>query len=97
VYGVGHAALLLAAAPVTAVPLLLYGASARRIPLSTLGVLQYLGPSLQFVIGVTVFDEVMPTERWVGFGLVWLALVIFTLDLVRARPRRPEVVVADAR
>jgi chloramphenicol-sensitive protein RarD len=97
VYGVGHAALLLAAAPVTAVPLLLYGASARRIPLSTLGVLQYLGPSLQFVIGVTVFDEVMPTERWVGFGLVWLALVIFTLDLVRARPRRPEVVVAEAR
>lgn len=95
-YGAGHAALLLAAAPVTAVPLLLYGASARRIPLSTLGVLQYLGPSLQFLIGVVVFDELMPTERWVGFGLVWLALVIFSVDLARARPRRPAAVTAGA-
>lgn len=90
-HGAGHLALLLASGPVTAVPLLLYGASVRRIPLSVLGTLQYLAPSLQFLLGVAVFHEVMPTERWVGFGLVWLALVIFTVDLARTRPRRADV------
>jgi chloramphenicol-sensitive protein RarD len=87
-HGAGHVALLLSAGPVTAVPLLLYGAAARRIPLSLLGTLQYLAPTMQFLIGVVVFSEAMPAERWVGFGLVWLALVLFTVDLLRARPRR---------
>lgn len=87
-HGAGHVLWLLSSGPVTAVPLLLFGASARRIPLTTLGTLQYIGPTLQFVLGVTVLGEVMPLERWVGFGLVWIALVIFTVDLVRARPRR---------
>ena len=87
-HGVGHVAWLLSAGPVTALPLLLYGASARRIPLTTLGTLQYIGPTLQFVLGVVVLGEVMPVDRWIGFALVWVALVIFTVDLVRAHPRR---------
>jgi chloramphenicol-sensitive protein RarD len=87
-HGVGHVAWLLSAGPVTALPLLLYGASARRIPLTTLGTLQYIGPTLQFVLGVVVLGEVMPVDRWIGFALVWVALVIFTVDLLRARPRR---------
>jgi chloramphenicol-sensitive protein RarD len=96
-HGAGHVALLLAAGPVTAVPLLLYGASARRIPLSTVGMLQYLAPTIQFLLGLLVFGEAMPPERWAGFGLVWLALVLFTVDLIRSRPRRPsEEVVAAA-
>ena len=94
-HGVGHVAWLLSAGPVTALPLLLYGASARRIPLSVLGTLQYIAPTLQFLIGVVAYGEAMPTERWVGFGLVWLALVVFTLDLLRSRPRRDIPVAAE--
>jgi chloramphenicol-sensitive protein RarD len=89
-YGPWHVVLLVLAGPVTAVPLLLYGAAARRIPLSTLGVLMYLTPTLQFLWGVLVVGEAMPTERWVGFGLVWFALVVFTADLLR-HSRRPAV------
>jgi chloramphenicol-sensitive protein RarD len=87
-HGAGHVALLVLTGPVTAVPLLLFGAAARRIPLTTLGTLQYLAPTLQFLLGVVVYGEVMPAGRWVGFGLVWVALVVFTVDLVRSRPRR---------
>jgi chloramphenicol-sensitive protein RarD len=87
-HGAGHVALLVLTGPVTAVPLLLFGAAARRIPLTTLGTLQYLAPTLQFLLGVVVYGEVMPAERWVGFGLVWVALVVFTVDLVRSRPQR---------
>src|SRR5215212_2328 len=87
-HGAGHVALLVLTGPVTAVPLLLFGAAARRIPLTTLGTLQYLAPTLQFLLGVAVYGEEMPAERWVGFGLVWVALVVFTVDLLRSRPRR---------
>ena len=69
-------------------PLLLYGAAARRLPLTTLGTLLYITPTLQFLWGVLVVGEAMPPARWVGFGMVWVALVIFTVDLVRAA-RRP--------
>ena len=93
-HGAGHVLWLLSSGPVTAVPLLLFGAAARRIPLTTLGTLQYIGPTLQFVLGVAVLGEVMPLERWVGFGLVWVALVIFTVDLLRAR--RPAPAPSDA-
>ncbi|GEL18485.1 EamA family transporter RarD [Pseudonocardia asaccharolytica] len=82
-HGLGHALLLMASGPVTAVPLLLFAAGARRIPLSTIGVLQYLTPTLQFIWGVAVVREPMSPSRWIGFGLVWLALMIFTADLVR--------------
>jgi chloramphenicol-sensitive protein RarD len=73
----------------TAVPLMLFGAAAFRIPLTTLGLLQYLAPTLQFLIGVTVYGEPMPASRLAGFALVWLALTIFTLDAVRNSRRVP--------
>jgi chloramphenicol-sensitive protein RarD len=88
-YGAGHVLLLLAAGPVTALPLFLYGVAARRVPLSTIGVLMYLNPTLQFLWGVLVNDEPMPATRWIGFILVWAALLVFTADLLgRARPGR---------
>lgn len=87
-YGPVHVLFLVLAGPVTAVPLLLYGAAARRIPLTTLGVLMYLTPTLQFLWGVLVVGEAMPAQRWLGFALVWLALLVFTVDLLR-HSRRP--------
>jgi chloramphenicol-sensitive protein RarD len=86
-HGVGHAVLLAATGPLTVVPLLLFGAAARRVPLVTIGVLQYLTPLLQFAWGVFVAHELMPLSRWLGFGLVWLALVVFTWDAVRTARR----------
>ncbi|MGI5125595.1 EamA family transporter RarD [Pseudonocardia sp. CA-107938] len=86
--GVGHALLLVVGGPVTAVPLLLYAAAARRVPLTVLGVLLYINPILQFLWGVLVMGEVMPPGRWVGFVLVWVALAVFTVDLLRGA-RRP--------
>jgi chloramphenicol-sensitive protein RarD len=85
-----HVAMMVLAGPVTALPLLLYGAAARLIPLTTLGTLMYLTPTMQFLWGVLVNGEAMPVSRWVGFGLVWIALAIFTVDLVRATRVRPE-------
>jgi chloramphenicol-sensitive protein RarD len=73
----------------TAVPLMLFGVSAVRIPLATLGLLQYLAPTLQFAIGVLVYGEPMPASRLAGFALVWLALMVFTADAVRGRARMP--------
>ncbi len=87
--GAGHALLLAGGGLVTAVPLLLFGAAATRVPLTTLGLLQYLAPSLQFAIGVLVRDEPMGGLRLVGFALVWAALAAFTLDLVHTRRRTP--------
>ena len=81
--GVGHAALLALSGVVTAIPLLLFGAAASRIPLSTLGVLQYLAPSMQFVLGITLFDEPLPAVKLLGFSLVWCAVALFTVDLLR--------------
>lgn len=73
---------------VTALPLLAFGGAATRIPLSTLGLLQYITPVLQFLIGVVIFAEPMSTSRWAGFALVWLALVILSVDgLRRSRSR----------
>ncbi|MCX6465585.1 MAG: EamA family transporter RarD [Pseudonocardiales bacterium] len=85
--GPGHLLLLLAAGPATALPLLLYGIAARRVPLSTIGVLMYLNPTLQFLWGVLVVGEEMAPTRWIGFVLVWVALAVFTTDLVRATRR----------
>lgn len=80
-----HTVLLMLAGVVTAVPLLLFASAARRLPLTILAVVQYIVPVLQFVIGVWVLHEPMPLERWIGFGIVWLALVVFTADLIRSR------------
>lgn len=85
--GWANAALLAGTGVVTAIPLLLFGGAAIRVSLATLGILQYLGPALQFVFGLTIFGETMTSSRWIGFVLVWLALVIFTVDGVRHHRR----------
>ena len=90
-HGPGHAALLLLAGPVTAIPLLLFAAAAQRLPMVTLGLLFYLNPALQMAWGVLVGHEPMPVGRWLGFALIWMALVVFTGDaLRRARVDRAE-------
>jgi chloramphenicol-sensitive protein RarD len=76
----------------TAIPLILFGAAASRVPLSTIGFIQYLTPTIQFSIGFFVFGEPMPAVRWVGFALVWVSLAILTFDaLKRKRPDLPIV------
>ncbi len=77
-----HTLLLISAGVVTAVPLLLFAAAARRLPLVYLGLIQYLAPVLQFIVGAFVLGENMPPARWIGFGLVWIALVILSVDVV---------------
>ena len=79
-----HSLLVMATGLVTVVPLLFFAAATTRLPLSTLGLLQYVAPTLQFLLGVLYFGESMSVGRWVGFGLVWLALVILTGHGVRA-------------
>ncbi len=91
--GAGHAALLALSGLVTAVPLLAFGAAAARVPLTTLGLLQYLAPSLQFALGVTLFDEPLPPVRLLGFVLVWAGLALFTADLVRHHRREQRLAV----
>ncbi|GAA4782513.1 EamA family transporter RarD [Streptomyces sanyensis] len=86
-HGAGHAALLAATGIVTAVPLVCFGAAAIRVPLSTLGLLQYLAPVFQFLLGILYFREAMPAERWAGFALVWLALSVLSWDALRTARR----------
>ncbi|MEZ0449520.1 EamA family transporter RarD [Cellulomonas sp. ICMP 17802] len=81
--GLGHALILASSGIVTAVPLLLFNSAARRLPLSMIGLLQYIAPVLQLLIGVLVLHEQMPAARWWGFGLVWVALAVLTVDGVR--------------
>lgn len=91
--GPWHTVLLLMAGAVTAVPLLLFAAASRRLPLIYMGFIQYFAPFIQFLVGVVVLQEPMPLERWIGFGLVWVALMVLTFDLVRgARAARRQVV-----
>jgi chloramphenicol-sensitive protein RarD len=80
----GHVGLLVASGVVTAVPLILFGVAAIRVTLTTIGVLQYLAPTLHFVIGVAVYSEPMPLSRLAGFTLVWVALAVFTAGALRA-------------
>ncbi|MFI8344270.1 EamA family transporter RarD [Streptomyces sp. NPDC085639] len=104
-HGVAHAALLAATGLVTAIPLVFFGMAAIRVPLSTLGLLQYMAPVFQFGLGVLYFHEAMPPERWAGFSLVWAALALLTWDALRAARRSrvrleaaaPAVVAAPAR
>ncbi len=81
-HGSGHIALMLLCGPITAIPLLLFGAAAQRIPLVTIGLLQYLTPSMQMTWGLVVGNEPMSATRWAGFALIWLALAVFTADVV---------------
>ncbi|MGA5868460.1 EamA family transporter RarD [Streptomyces cinereoruber] len=94
-HGAGHTALLAATGLVTAIPLVCFGAAAIRVPLSTLGLLQYLAPTFQFLLGIFYFHEAMPPERWAGFSLVWLALTILTWDALRTN-RRSRAAIATA-
>jgi chloramphenicol-sensitive protein RarD len=83
-HGAGHVALLVGAGIVTAIPLMLFNTAATRVPLTVIGMLQYLTPILQFLIGLVVQHEAMPASRWIGFLLVWVALILLTMDGVRA-------------
>lgn len=81
-HGSGHFWLLVSSGVITAVPLLFFGASARRLPMTTIGLLQYFAPVLQFVVALAVFHEAMTLDRWIGFGVVWLALLVLTVDML---------------
>lgn len=90
--GTGYALLLAASGLATALPLIFFGAAAVRVPLSTIGLMQYLAPTTIFLLGLLVFGEEMPPERWAGFLLVWTALAILTWDaLHNAHRNRREV------
>jgi chloramphenicol-sensitive protein RarD len=89
----GHAGaattlLLIGAGIVTSIPLLLFAAGARRITLTTLGLLQYIAPTMQFLIGVLIFNEPFGLTRLIGFGLVWLALILYTMETLIVNRRR---------
>ncbi|SEH80955.1 chloramphenicol-sensitive protein RarD [Mycolicibacterium rutilum] len=82
-HGGQHAVLMVVAGFVTALPLLLFAAAAQRLPLVTMGLLFYLTPAMQLTWGVVVGHEPMPPARWLGFGLIWTALLVFSVDAIR--------------
>jgi chloramphenicol-sensitive protein RarD len=89
-----HTLIMIGAGPATAVPLLLFASSARRLSLSTLGLTQYLTPVMQLVVGIAIQHEAMSTSRWIGFAVVWVALLLLTVDsFVAGRSARRRVVV----
>lgn len=88
-HGAGHFWILALSGPVTAIPLILFGAGASRLPLTLLGLLQYINPVIQFLIGLLVFGEAMSTGRWAGFILIWCALAVLMADSLRAARRNP--------
>jgi len=88
-YGTGHAVLVMLAGPVTAIPLLFFAAAAQRLPLITMGLLFYLNPAMQMALGVLIGHEPMPVGRWIGFALIWVALVVMTIDALRKKPADP--------
>lgn len=86
-----HTGLLLCAGVATAVPLLLFAAGTRRVDLSLVGMIQFITPIMQFLLGWAILGEPMPAERWIGFILVWVAIAVFVIDLLvqGQRGRRP--------
>jgi chloramphenicol-sensitive protein RarD len=88
-HGSWHTVLLILAGPVTAIPLLLFAAAAQRLPLVTMGLLFYLNPGLQMAWGVLVGHEPMPVGRWIGFALIWVALIVLSLGSLRKKTRDP--------
>ncbi|MFZ9087848.1 MAG: EamA family transporter RarD [Pontimonas sp.] len=85
-----HLFLMLLAGAVTSVPLLLFAAATRRLPLSTVGLMQYINPVLQALVGIVILSEPMPLERWWGFGIVVLALAVFGADALRNTQKTPK-------
>ncbi|MDT3331826.1 EamA family transporter RarD [Microbacterium sp. KSW-18] len=93
--GTGHTILLLLAGAITAIPLLFFSAGARRTSLTVVGILQFIAPIMQFLTGVLILHEPMPFERWIGFGLVWVAIAVFAVDsLLASRRQRTRAVTA---
>ena len=90
-----HTSLLVLSGAVTAAPLLLFAAAARRVPLVTMGLLQFVTPVMQLLCGVVLLGERISTQRWVGFGIVWVALVILTVDSVLGVRHRRQRDAAD--
>ena len=91
-HGVGHALLFTTTGIITAIPLMLFGAAAIRVSMVSLGLLQYLAPTIQFALGILVFHEDMPASRWIGFGLVWVALAIFPVEALNHRRRQLQLI-----
>lgn len=87
-FGISHSLWLASAGIVTSLPLLLFGFAAIRVPLSRLGMLQYLSPTISFIVGLFVFNETMSAERLAGFVITWLALAILSYDVIRQRGRK---------
>ncbi|MDN6528322.1 MAG: EamA family transporter RarD [Brevibacterium sp.] len=87
-FGASHVIIILVTGPATAIPLILFSAAARRIPLSWVGMLQYITPTMQFITGVFILGEMMSTTRWVGFFVIWIAVLLLCIDLVRQSRRR---------
>jgi chloramphenicol-sensitive protein RarD len=94
--GAGHVLLLMAVGPITAVPLLFFAGAVTRVPLTVMGMLQYLAPVLQFLVGLLIAGEAMPATRWIGFGLVWLAIMVFSVDGLRTARRARTTAAAGA-
>ncbi|MGW8481845.1 EamA family transporter RarD [Microbacterium sp. NPDC055903] len=86
-HGPWHLVLLCLAGVATAVPLLLFATGTRRIDLTMIGMIQFITPIMQFLLGVVVLHEPMPVERWIGFALVWVAVIVFVIDLLLAARR----------
>jgi chloramphenicol-sensitive protein RarD len=87
-FGGWHVFVIIVTGPATAIPLILFSAAARRIPLSWVGMFQYITPTIQFILGITVLGEAMSTPRWIGFFIIWIAVILLCTDLVRASRRR---------
>ena len=83
----GTRLLLMLSGPITAIPLLLFAGAARRIPLTMLGIMQYIAPTGQFLVAVFLFQEPFPTFKLIGFSIVWIALIVFTVEGLTARRR----------
>ncbi|MDE2306850.1 MAG: EamA family transporter RarD [Xanthomonadaceae bacterium] len=96
VHGANSALLLMSTGIATTLPLITFAAAARRLPLSTLGLLQYIGPSLQFLIAVAIAHEPMSPSRWTGFAMIWTALLMVSLDALHTQRRRRRQAAANA-
>lgn len=83
--GPSHTVLLIVAGIITAAPLFFFGAGAKKLPLSTIGMLQYLTPTMQMLWAVVVMNEQQSTNRWIGFGIIWVAVAVYLFDLVQLR------------
>lgn len=92
-HGSGHTLLFMTSGIITAIPLMLFGAAAIRVSMVSLGLLQYLAPVIQFLLGVLIFHESMPAGRWIGFSLVWVALVAFTAEALLHHKRQVQLMV----